>query len=49
MKIYTIQWRDEGDLMATEIKASSLFEAKQEISKKYGVKPSMILKSDAWR
>ena len=49
MNKFTIQWRQDGELMNTDIGATDLEEAKQKVVKSQGIKYSQILGEGAWR
>ena len=49
MKVYRVQWKEDGTLMNADIKANSLEEAKEKVVKQYGINPKYIIKEEAWK
>jgi hypothetical protein len=49
MITHVIQWREGGELLNKTIGAETLEEAKQQLIKQEGIKPSQILKEGAWK
>ena len=49
MTTHCVQWREKGVLLNKTIGAETLEEAKQQLIKQEGIKPSQILKEGAWK
>ena len=49
MQIYRVQWKEDGKLVNTDIKANSLDEAKMKAVHKYNINPKYFIKEEAWK
>ncbi len=47
MRIYNVQFRQDGWLTLSQVKASDLDEAKQKVIAKEGLRPSQVLEDEA--